>query len=59
MMHLKLPEKQEQTKLKTSRWREKNKDQVRSMRLKPNKLYKESMKQKVGYLKILTILTNP
>jgi hypothetical protein len=29
------------------------------MRLKPNKLYKESMKQKVGSLKRLKRLTNP
>jgi hypothetical protein len=37
----------------------KSKDQgPRSMKFKPNKLYKESMKQKVGSLKRLTRSTN-
>jgi hypothetical protein len=58
-MHLKLLEKQEQTKLQTSRQREIIKIRLRSMKSKPNKLYKESMKQKVGSLKRLTRLTNP
>jgi hypothetical protein len=49
-----LLEKQEQTKPKTSLQREIIKIRLRSMRLKPNKLYKESMKQRVGPLKRLT-----
>jgi hypothetical protein len=46
MMHLKLLEKLEQTKPKTSRQREITKIRARLMRSKPNKLCKESMKQK-------------
>jgi hypothetical protein len=38
--------------------RNKKRSGLRSMRLKPNKLYKEQMKQKVGSLKRLTRLTN-
>jgi hypothetical protein len=59
MMHLKTLEKQKQTKPKNSRWREIIKIRPRSRQLKPSKLYKESMKQKVGSLKRLTRLTNP
>jgi hypothetical protein len=50
MMHLKFLEKQEQTKPKTNRQREIIKIRPRLMRLKLNKLHKESMKQKVGSL---------
>jgi hypothetical protein len=59
MIYLKLLEKQEQTKLKTSRRREITKIRPRLMKSKPNKLYKESMKQKVGSLKRLVRSTNP
>jgi hypothetical protein len=55
-MHLK--KRKEQTKPKTSRQREILKSRQGLMRLKPKKLYKESMKQKVGSLKRLTRLTN-
>jgi hypothetical protein len=58
MIHLKVLEKQEQTKPKTSRWREIIKIRLTSMSLKPKKLYKESMKQKVGSLKRLRRSTN-
>jgi cell division protein FtsL len=56
MIYLKLLEKQEQTKLKTSTQREIIK--IRG-EIKTKKLYKESMKQKVGSLKRLTRLANP
>jgi Zn-finger protein len=56
MMHLK--KRKKQTKPKTSRQREILKSRQGLMRLKPKKLYKESMKQKVGSLKRLTRLTN-
>jgi hypothetical protein len=57
MMHLKLLEKQEQIKPKTSKWREiiKIRDEINKIK---TKLYKESMKQKVGCLKRLTKATN-
>jgi hypothetical protein len=46
MTYLKLLEKQEHTKPKTSRQREITNTSPKSMKSKPNKLYKESMKQK-------------
>jgi hypothetical protein len=58
MIHLKFLDKQEQTKSKTSRQREIIKIRANKNEIKPNKLYKESMKQKVGSLKRLTRLTN-
>jgi hypothetical protein len=59
-MHLKLLEKQEQTKPKTSRQREIIKIRAKVNEIKTKKkLYKESVKQKVGCLKRLTRLTNP
>jgi hypothetical protein len=58
MMHLKPLEKQEQTKLKTSRGREIIKISAESNEITTKKLCKESMKQ-VGSLKRLTRLTNP
>jgi hypothetical protein len=59
MTYLKLLEKQEQTKPKTNRWTEITKIKARLMKLKTNKLYIESMKQKVGSLKRLIRSTNP
>jgi uncharacterized Zn finger protein (UPF0148 family) len=58
-MHLKLLEKQERTKPKISRWREitKIKAKINELETK-HKLYKESMRQKVGSLKRLTRLIN-
>jgi hypothetical protein len=57
MMHLKFLEKQEQTKPKTSRWREtiKIRAKINEIEIKKKKLYKESMKQKVDSLKRLTL----
>jgi hypothetical protein len=59
MMHLKLLEKQEQTKPKASRWREIINIRTKLNEIKTKKLYKESMKQKVGSWKRLTKSTNP
>jgi hypothetical protein len=58
-MRIKLLEKQEQTKLQTSRQGEiiKMRAEINEVRTR-KKLYKESMKQKVGSLKRLTGLTN-
>jgi hypothetical protein len=53
MMHLKSIEKQEQTKPKTSRWRKITKIRTKINEIEPNKLSKESMKQKVDSLKRL------
>jgi hypothetical protein len=48
MMIFKLPEKQEQSKPKTSRWREIMKIRVESNDIETKtKLYKKSMKQKL------------
>jgi hypothetical protein len=58
MMYLKLLEKQEQIKPQTSRCREIIKIRAKINEIK-TKLYKESMKQKVGSLKRLTRSTNP
>jgi hypothetical protein len=57
MMYLKLLEKQGKIKPKTSRWREIVR--LRSMRLIPKELYKESMKEKVRSLKRLIRAINP
>jgi hypothetical protein len=55
MIHLKFLEKQEQTKPKTSRWRE-----ITKIRTEINEIEtKLSMKQKVGSLKRLTRSMNP
>jgi hypothetical protein len=59
MMHLKLLEIQEQTKLQTSRWREIIMTRAGNNEIKAKKLYKESMGQKVVSLKRLTRSTNP
>jgi hypothetical protein len=59
MMHLKLLEKQEQTKPKTSRQREIIKIRAEINKIKTRKLYKESVKQKVGSLKRLAGWINP
>jgi hypothetical protein len=54
MMHLKPPEKQEQTKPKPNQIRIRAKiNEIKT------KLYKESIKQKVGSLKRLTRSINP
>jgi hypothetical protein len=58
MMHLKLLEKQEQTKPKTSGQREIIKIMAKINEIETKKFYKELMKQKVGSLKRLTRLTN-
>jgi hypothetical protein len=57
MMYLKPLEKQGKIKPKTSRWREIVR--LRSMRLIPKELYKESMKEKVRSLKRLIRAINP
>jgi hypothetical protein len=57
MMHLKLPEKQEQTKPPTSRWRE-IKIRAKIHEIESKKLYKESVKQKSVSFKRLTRLRN-
>jgi hypothetical protein len=59
MMHLKLLEKQEQSKLKTSRWGEIMEIMSEINIIDPNKLYKESMRQNFAFLKRLARLTNP
>jgi hypothetical protein len=68
MLHLKLPEKQEQAKLKTSRRREiiKIRAEINEIETKKTKQTnkkkkpcKESRKQKIGSLKTYTRLTNP
>jgi hypothetical protein len=58
LKHLKLLEKQEQTKPKASRQREIIKIRAEINKIK-TKQTKESMKQKVGSLKRLIRLTNP
>jgi predicted SprT family Zn-dependent metalloprotease len=58
MMHLKLLEKQEQTKPQTSRWREMIKIRAKINEIE-TKLHKESMKQKVDFSKRLAKWTNP
>jgi hypothetical protein len=50
MLHLKLLEKQEQAKLKSSR-RRKIMNEIETKKIKLKKKYKESMKQKAGSLK--------
>jgi hypothetical protein len=57
-VQLKILEKEEQTKLRTRRWREIIIIRPRSMDQNYTN-YKESMKQKVGSLKRLTRSTNP
>jgi hypothetical protein len=58
VMHLKLLEKQEQTKHKSRKWREIIK--IREINyIKTKNIYKESMKQKVVSLKRLTRSINP
>jgi hypothetical protein len=59
MIYLKLLEKQEQTKLQTSKWRKITKIRTKINEIETKKLYKESMKQKVVSLKRLTKLANP
>jgi hypothetical protein len=59
MMHLKLLEKQEKIKPKTSRGREIIKMRAEINEIETKTLYKESMKQKVGSFKRLTRSTNP
>jgi hypothetical protein len=59
MMQFKLLEKEEQTKPKTSRQREIIKIRVEINETKTKKLYKESMKQKVGSSKKLIRSINP
>jgi hypothetical protein len=54
MVHLKLLKKN----LKTNKWREIIKIRAEINDSETKKLYKESMKQKVGSLKRLTRLTN-
>jgi hypothetical protein len=56
MMHLQLLEKQEQTKPKSSSWREIIRIRAEINEIKTKKLYEESMKEKVGSLKRLTRL---
>jgi hypothetical protein len=53
MLHLKLPEKQEQAKPKTSRRREiiKIRAEINEIEINGKKSYKESMKQEAGSLK--------
>jgi hypothetical protein len=51
MLHLKLLEKQEQAKSKTSRKREIIKIRAKINEIEIKKTYKESMKQKAGSLK--------
>jgi hypothetical protein len=50
MLHLKLLEKQEQSKPKSSRRAEIIKIRAELMRYRTKKPYKESMKQKAGFL---------
>jgi hypothetical protein len=61
MMNLKLLEKQEQSKPKTSRWRERIKitAKINEINTKKKNLCKESMKQKVGSSKKLIRAINP
>jgi hypothetical protein len=61
MLHLKLLEKQEQGKPKTSRRREiiKIRAEINELEIKKKKPDKESTKQKAGTLKKLTRLTSP
>jgi hypothetical protein len=59
MIHLKLLEKQEQTKPKASRQRDNIQIKAEINEIETKKLCKESMKQKVSSLKRLTRLTNP
>jgi hypothetical protein len=60
MIHLKLPDKREQTKTQSKQMERNNKDQGWDQWDQDQKtIYKESMKQKVGSLKRLTSLTNP
>jgi hypothetical protein len=62
MLHLKLLEKQEQAKPKTSRRKEIIKIRVKLNKIENNnnnKTYKESMKQKAYCLKKYTRLTDP
>jgi hypothetical protein len=58
-MHLKLLEKQEQTKPKTSKQREIIKIRAEINEIKTNQTIQRTMKQKVGSLKRLTRSTNP
>jgi hypothetical protein len=51
MKHIKLLEKQEKSKPKTSKWREITKIRAKINDVETNKLYKESMTQNVGPLK--------
>jgi hypothetical protein len=61
ILYLKLLEKQEQAKPKTSRDREiiKIRDEINEIETTTTKKYKESMKQKAGSLKKQTRLTDP
>jgi hypothetical protein len=59
MRHLKLLEKQEETKPQTSRWGEIIKIKTKINEIGTKKTIETSMKQKVGSLKWLTRLTNP
>jgi hypothetical protein len=51
MLHLKFLQKQEQAYPKTSRRREIIKIRAKKNEIETKKMFKESMKQKVGYLK--------
>jgi hypothetical protein len=59
LMHLRFIEKQEQRKPQINRWREITKIRDKSNEIETNKLYKESMKQKVGSLEQLTSSRDP
>jgi hypothetical protein len=54
MLHLKLLGKQEQAKVKSSKW-----DEIIEVRAEINEMVTTSMKQRVGSLKRKTRLTNP
>jgi hypothetical protein len=59
MMHFKLLRKQEQTNTKLAERNNKIRVEINEIETKKKKLFKESVKHKVGYLKRLTRLTNP